>query len=233
MKSFTGPGSTPSRRRFWDQVTEAVNASRKIAGRHVTVSEHPGKGTLINVADTSARRGSGGGGTCYGPETVDVTFADVIYSCSCVAPDGLTWLSAEAGDEFAGGTWTLTRDTSLESDGLIAYRIQFPANPGTIWFFDDASCAGTLNTGATAEITLACIAPDSFYSDFFTPGTYLFADVFADLFFAYSFFGYDASDSPLSFSNLCDCSIFDPSVVATGAEPFVGLAHGGTAVISV
>lgn len=76
MKSFTGPGSTPSRRRFWDQVTAAVNASTKIAGRHVTVDEHPGKGTLINVDDTSARRGGGGGvtgGACCVGETCAIT----------------------------------------------------------------------------------------------------------------------------------------------------------------
>ncbi len=79
MKSFTGPGSTPSRRRFWDQVTETVNASRKIGGRHVTVSEHEGKGTLINVADTSARRAGGGGGC---PTTLLIEFNGVTF-CAC------------------------------------------------------------------------------------------------------------------------------------------------------
>ncbi len=56
LKPFTGPGSTPSRRRFWDQVTEVVIASQKIAGRNVTVDEHIGQGTVINVGDTSTRR---------------------------------------------------------------------------------------------------------------------------------------------------------------------------------
>ncbi len=58
LKPFTGPGSTPSRRRFWDQVTQAVIASQKVAGRFVTVDEHPSKGTVVNVADTSSRRRS-------------------------------------------------------------------------------------------------------------------------------------------------------------------------------
>ncbi len=49
LESFTGEGSTPSRRRFWDQVTDAVLASQKVAGRNVSVDEHPGKGTVINV----------------------------------------------------------------------------------------------------------------------------------------------------------------------------------------
>ncbi len=56
LKPFTGSGSTPSRRRFWDKVTQAVIASQKVAGRFVTVDEHPGKGTVINVNDTSSRR---------------------------------------------------------------------------------------------------------------------------------------------------------------------------------
>ncbi len=64
LKPFTGPGSTPSRRRFWDKVTQAVIASQKVAGRFVTVDEHPGKGTVINVADTSSRRPTGGPGAC-------------------------------------------------------------------------------------------------------------------------------------------------------------------------
>jgi hypothetical protein len=50
LPKFTGPGSTPIRRRFWDQIAQTVIASRKVQGRNVTVSEHPGKGTVINVA---------------------------------------------------------------------------------------------------------------------------------------------------------------------------------------
>ncbi len=72
LKSFTGPGSTPSRRRFWDKAVSAVIASQKLAGRFVTIDEHPGKGTVINVADTSARRGGGGtGACCYDDGTCD------------------------------------------------------------------------------------------------------------------------------------------------------------------
>ncbi len=65
LKPFKGAGSTPSRRRFWDQIYQSVVASRKVGGRNVTVDEHQGLGTLINVADVGARRqptGQGGGG---------------------------------------------------------------------------------------------------------------------------------------------------------------------------
>ena len=79
MKPFAGPGSTPSRRRFWDQVTDAVNASRKIAGQFVTVDEHPGMGTVVNVDDTSSRRPAGG--TCPDVESITM-ISDGIQICT-------------------------------------------------------------------------------------------------------------------------------------------------------
>ncbi len=62
LESFTGPGSTPSRRRFWDKVTAAVIASQKVAGDNVSVDEHQSAGTVINVPNR--KRSSGGGGAC-------------------------------------------------------------------------------------------------------------------------------------------------------------------------
>ncbi len=55
LDSFTGPGSTPSRRRFWDKITQAVTASQKIQGENVSVEEHKGMGTLINVPSDNRR----------------------------------------------------------------------------------------------------------------------------------------------------------------------------------
>ncbi len=72
LKPFTGPGSTPSRRRFWDKVTQAVIASQKVAGRFVTIDEHQGKGTVINVGDTSIRRPSGPGACCHPDGSCDI-----------------------------------------------------------------------------------------------------------------------------------------------------------------
>ncbi len=72
LESFTGPGSTPSRRRFWDKVTQVVIASQKIEGRNVSVDEHQGMGTIINVPDRT-RRPSGG--------CPSITFADVEFCC--------------------------------------------------------------------------------------------------------------------------------------------------------
>ncbi len=77
LDSFTGPGSTPSRRRFWDKVTQAVNASQKVAGRNVSVSEHQGMGTLINVI-----RGRG----VTPPGCPCIVFTDVEFCCSSDDP---------------------------------------------------------------------------------------------------------------------------------------------------
>ncbi len=48
LHSFRGPGSTPRRRRFWDRVVQAVNASQKIQGENISVDEHQGIGTIIS-----------------------------------------------------------------------------------------------------------------------------------------------------------------------------------------
>lgn len=49
VEKFTGPGSTPARRKFWEQCAAIVSAARKLEGRNVSVNEFQGKGTIINV----------------------------------------------------------------------------------------------------------------------------------------------------------------------------------------
>jgi hypothetical protein len=46
----------PSRRKFWEAARSAVLASQKKRGHNTTTSEHPGKGTIINVASDAERR---------------------------------------------------------------------------------------------------------------------------------------------------------------------------------
>lgn len=56
-----GHNPFPPRWEKWlSSVREAILTSQPTAGRHVSVDEHPGKGTVINVDDTSARRPHGG-----------------------------------------------------------------------------------------------------------------------------------------------------------------------------
>ncbi len=80
LDSFTGPGSTPSRRRFWDKVTACVTASQKVAGRNVTIAEHHAAGTLINVV---GGRGRSGGACCVDDVCSIQTAAD------CAAAGGI------------------------------------------------------------------------------------------------------------------------------------------------
>ncbi len=51
LDKFTGAGSTPSRRAFWDKVTDAVLSSQKREGRNASIQEHQGQGTVINFPD--------------------------------------------------------------------------------------------------------------------------------------------------------------------------------------
>jgi hypothetical protein len=66
-----GHNPFPPRWEKWLSATRrAILSAQPQAGRHVTIDEHPGKGTVINVDDTSTRRPTGGG--CSG----------------CMLPDG-------------------------------------------------------------------------------------------------------------------------------------------------
>ena len=90
-------GTTPSRKRFWDAVVNEINASRKLAGRNVTVEEHGEKGTIINVSDTSKRRppptGGAGGEPIIGACCYDDGTCDDLTESDCDAAEG-TWQGA-------------------------------------------------------------------------------------------------------------------------------------------
>ncbi len=118
LKPFTGPGSTPSRRRFWDKVTQAVIASQKVAGRFVTVDEHPGKGTVINVADN--RRPTPTPPPPTGCPT-SITFDGIEFCCSCVLPEGSNPIQFHEDiiDDFEyhiNGTFPLSGGTGIDCD---------------------------------------------------------------------------------------------------------------------
>jgi len=88
MKDIDPPpesGSTDARRVFWNKALKAVKSAQKKEGRSVTVSEHQGMGTFINVDDTSARRAAGGGGACYAAP--QVTLAGIELNTACY-PNG-------------------------------------------------------------------------------------------------------------------------------------------------
>ncbi len=125
LDSFTGPGSTPSRRRFWDEVTQAVIASQKVAGSNVSVEEHQGYGSIIN-APSSGRRATPSGevGACCDEEgncTITTeggcsgTFQGLGTDCDpnpCEQPLGACCYEDETCDDLtasdcedSGGNW--------------------------------------------------------------------------------------------------------------------------------
>ena len=54
IEKFSGPGSTPSRRRFWDNVADAVASCRKLPGKNISVTEYD-SGSLIDVNPQRAK----------------------------------------------------------------------------------------------------------------------------------------------------------------------------------
>ncbi len=190
MKSFTGPGSTPSRRRFWDQVTAAVNASRKIAGRHVTVSEHEGKGTLVNVDDTSLRRPPPSG-VCI--ESITLEIVDVTMDCGCLAAGSQSFI--------ATGSVNTTLIIPLTTDLGFACRYDSTINAAVaaVDYFTAPDCTGShIDTIQDVQVTVFFIKSSSEWQVTLHSQT--------------SFFGIDiflgSSTDPLGIPNtaICDCS---------------------------
>ncbi len=136
LEPFTGPGSTPSRRRFWDKVTQAVIASQKIAGRNVTCDEHPGKGTVINVNDTSSRRR---------PPTPPTTGA-------CCIRDGCLQLT-ESDCASAGGVW---HEGQHCTDGTCPCGSGHCGTPTPCTTCDPSDFFAPFTDGMTCYTTLEC-----------------------------------------------------------------------------
>ncbi len=70
LSSFKGAGSTRIRREFWKDVRDAVIAAQKLAGHNISVSEFPGKGTIINAA---RKRTASTGACCAEDGTCTIT----------------------------------------------------------------------------------------------------------------------------------------------------------------
>ncbi len=73
LDKFTGSGSTPSRRRFWNNVADAVMSLRKTEGRNVSIQEHQGLGTVINFLDQTPSAPPTPVGACCVGEDCTVT----------------------------------------------------------------------------------------------------------------------------------------------------------------
>jgi hypothetical protein len=103
IKPFTGPGSTPARRQFWEAARLIILSARKVAGHHVTVAEYPGKGTVINVDERrrGVTPGPGTGACC------------ISGSCGITTPDAC----ALAGGDYFGDGSTCETVSCVQCDG--------------------------------------------------------------------------------------------------------------------
>ncbi len=107
LDSFTGSGSTASRRKFWDQVTQAVIASQKVAGKNVSVDERQGYGSLISI---NPERAGPLTPTCCGgafESSIQVTFSG-IENCDCVVESTSPAKSYQADITGLNGIYVLT-----------------------------------------------------------------------------------------------------------------------------
>ncbi len=108
LDKFTGSGSTPSRRAFWDNVADAVLSSQKLGGRNASVDEHEGQGTVINFPDQTPSQASG----CA--STIDVCVSGVDVCTDCISPDSDSYTVSEV---CVNGGFTLNNDDAPDYYG--------------------------------------------------------------------------------------------------------------------
>ncbi len=166
LDSFTGSGSTPSRRRFWDKVTAYVIAAQKVAGRNVSVAEHQGKGTLINVVRErgpatgttgaccidgecsilSSDDCASGGGTYHGDgstctENLCCTLCGPILSPACF--DGSDYWTGEGCDGCIGEIVPGDSNWLVDSEYCVGEDVDC-SELCSVTTFDPVTCEGTV-----------------------------------------------------------------------------------------
>lgn len=99
LEPFTGPGSTTTRRAFWDKVFASVISARKTEGKNISVTEYEGQGTLVNF-----KRDRVSAAVCPPPNPCTLDF-----SVTVPAPNG--WSTTQTGlDMYVGDCQYTTGD---------------------------------------------------------------------------------------------------------------------------
>lgn len=111
LEKFTGPGSTPSRRRFWNNARDTVISLQKVAGRNVSTDEHPGEGTVINIARDGGGPPTPTGACCTDGDCTVTTEADC---AGTYQGDGTTCDDVDCGTATSGACCVGT-DCSIET----------------------------------------------------------------------------------------------------------------------
>lgn len=236
VQPFKGPGSTPSRRRFWDQVAAAVSGSTKQAGRHVTVSEHHGKGTFINVADTSTRRG---GVTVGCASTITVEFSGLAFPC-CVFDLGTGSISI-TGINLNDRVLTLNNEPAFPCEPGQCFWDVFDQHvdppDAEVRFYSDESCTAEYHASPEGTNIVVGFLGGIYYIYVWIPNSLGFAAYPGSLFYAES----ASIASPISNSFVsCSAALGDQTIDNAfsdcwNGEPIVvsRFAYGGTVQITI
>ncbi len=205
LDKFTGSGSTPSRRRFWDKVQQAVMASRKTQGRNASVDEQEGQGTVISFPDQKTTAI-----TC--PSSITLVVSGVLLDCGCLATG-----SSSSSEVTDNGSVNGTIIIPLFSD--LGFACEYTSViPGSIHikdFFTVNDCSGSPNfeNDYDVQVTIFLNKSSGVWSlEMQSSGTLVGFDLFLG----------DSTD-PSSIANtvICQCSFLP-----------CGFAHDGTAVIT-
>lgn len=194
ISKFTGAGSTPSRRRFWDSIVESVESERKLPGNNVVVTEFDGMASVIDVNPQRANNQGGGsiGACCYNDGTCDdltesdctdaggnwqgpdTTCADDPPPCAGVCCEASGCVDDSTPDSCAadGGTWTDFGTTCADDpppcEGACC------ASDGTCSITTESDCIGTYQgNGTLCDPNPCCDAT----------GSILLTDIYSGFFF--------------------------------------------------
>jgi len=223
LHPFTGPGSTPARRKFWNDAAAAVKSAQKLAGRNASVIEQPGKGTIIDFN----RPPSTAGFPCFTADNVQVTFSGIVMDCACLAGPGTGSFSVDTNNLNA--VFTLPRVSS--GTGWSSYALNVDDSDAVLSvteYGDSNDCSTSPDTNDRGALIIV-YCTDGTNGD--PPGTYMtvnpnIATAPPDYFGA--FYAHDPATGITSFTNEFECGVEISDAV--GFDSF-GMAHGGTATI--
>jgi len=142
LKKFSGGGSTPARRRFWDDLRDAIQSASKLSGHNIAVSEQYGSGTVVEAQIRT--------GTTYG-----------VTGACCI--DGSCSLRTRTDCEGSGGNY-LGDGTTCEDVDCTHGACCHPDGSCTIETSETCTDAyqgdGTTCEGVDCTHTGACCHPD-------------------------------------------------------------------------
>ena len=155
IEKFSGPGSTPSRRRFWDNVADAVASCRKLPGKNVSVTEYD-SGSLINV--NPQRQGQGA--SCPPDDaSITVTFSGIVIDCGCREGAGII-----ATDISVNGSFVIPSVSAGQWQG----------DGGSVTFvaYENTDCTGDTTTTTQTGLILAICTGGSWQIEYSFEGAF-------------------------------------------------------------